>query len=121
MTNYNPFLIVVLGDFNVKSENWYKHDKTLYEGAKIDAITTQFGLQQTIKEPTHILDNLSPSLISYLRPTKIWQWNPEFTCPFMQISTIKLPYERKMWHYKPLVTLGNPVPGSSPAASYVQR
>ena len=63
MTNYNPFLIVVLGDFNVKSENWYKHDKTLYEGAKIDAITIQIGLQQTIKELTHILDNLSPSLI----------------------------------------------------------
>ena len=27
VANQNPFLIVVLGNFNVKSENWYKHDK----------------------------------------------------------------------------------------------
>ena len=55
MAKHNPFLIVALRDFNVKSENWYKHDKASYEGAKIDALTTQFGLQQIIKEPTHIL------------------------------------------------------------------
>ena len=28
LANHNLFLIVVLGDFNVKAENWYKHDKT---------------------------------------------------------------------------------------------
>ena len=55
MANHNPFLIVVLGDFNVKSENWYKHNKTSYERVKIDTLTSQFGLQQIIKEPTHIL------------------------------------------------------------------
>ena len=44
---------------NVKSSNWYKHDKTTYEGSKIDAITSQFGLQQLIKEPTHILTDSS--------------------------------------------------------------
>ena len=55
MANHNPLLIVVLGNFNVKSENRYKHDETSYEGAKIDALTTQFGLQQIIKWPTYIL------------------------------------------------------------------
>ena len=55
LANHKLFLIVVLGDFNVKSENWYKHDKTLYEGAKIDALTTQSELQKIIKEPTPIL------------------------------------------------------------------
>ena len=34
--------VVVLDDFNVKSENWYKHDKATYKGAKIDTLTTQF-------------------------------------------------------------------------------
>ena len=43
MTNHNPFLIVVLGDFNAKSESCYKHEKTSYERAKIDASTIQFG------------------------------------------------------------------------------
>ena len=55
VANLNTFLIIVLDDFNVKSENWYKHDKTSYEGAKTDALTTQFGLQQIIKEPSHVL------------------------------------------------------------------
>ena len=55
MANHNSFLIVVLGDFNVKSENWYKHNKTSYERVKIDTLTSQFGLQQIIKDPTHIL------------------------------------------------------------------
>ena len=55
MANHNPFAIVVSGNFNAKSKNWYKHDITSYEGAKIDTLNTQFGLQQIIKEPTHIL------------------------------------------------------------------
>ena len=42
----NTFLIVVLGDFNAKSNRWFKDDKTTYEGSKIDGIT--FGLQQII-------------------------------------------------------------------------
>ena len=57
ISNQNPFLTVVLGDFNIKSSNWYKHDKTAV--SKIDAVTSQFGLQQLIKEPSHILGNSS--------------------------------------------------------------
>ena len=55
----NPYLIVILGDFNTKSSNWYKHNKTTYEGSKIEAITSQFGLNQLIQEPTHVLSNSS--------------------------------------------------------------
>ena len=40
----NPFLTVVLGDFNAKSNLWYKNDKTINEGSKIDGIASQFGL-----------------------------------------------------------------------------
>ena len=53
------------GNFNVKSSNWYKYDKTTYEGSKIDAITNQFGLQQLVKEPSHVLTD-SPSCIDLL-------------------------------------------------------
>ena len=55
VTANNPFLTVVLSDFNVKSNLWFKGDKTSYEGSKIDAITPQFGLQQLINEPTHLV------------------------------------------------------------------
>ena len=44
----NRYLIVIFGDFNAKSLNWCKHDKTTYEGSKIEAITSQFGLKQLI-------------------------------------------------------------------------
>ena len=53
IANKSPNVLVVFGDFIVKSSNWYKHDKTTYDGSKIIAITSQFGLQQLIKEPTH--------------------------------------------------------------------
>ena len=42
--NRKLYLIVILGDFNAKSSNWYKHDKTTYESSKIEAITSQFRL-----------------------------------------------------------------------------
>ena len=46
ITNKNTYWLVILGDFNAKSSNKYKHDATTYKGPKIDAITSQFGLQQ---------------------------------------------------------------------------
>ena len=59
ITNQNPYLIVIHGDFSAKSSNWYKHNWTTYESSKIDAIIYQFGLQQLIQEPTHNLSNSS--------------------------------------------------------------
>ena len=52
----NPFMTVVLGDFNAKSNNWCKADVTSLEGSKIDTITRSYGLNQLIQEPTHILN-----------------------------------------------------------------
>ena len=67
--------MVFLGDFNTKSSNWYNHDKTACEGSKIDAVTSQFGLQQLIKEPTHILGNSSSciDLIFTSHPTLVME------------------------------------------------
>ena len=58
VTANNPFLTIVLGDFNIKTNFWFKGDKTSYEGSKIDAITSQFGLQ-LINEPTHLVADSS--------------------------------------------------------------
>ena len=54
-----PFLVVAIGDFNAKSKSWYINDSTTSQGNVLEDITSQFGLQQIIKEPTHILDNSS--------------------------------------------------------------
>ena len=44
----NSHLIVVLGDFNIKSKNWYINDTTTTEGANIEFVTSQYGLRQII-------------------------------------------------------------------------
>ena len=50
----NPFMLVVIGDLNAKSKNWYPLDRTTYEGNIIETITSHFGLHQLIHDPTHI-------------------------------------------------------------------
>ena len=53
----NPFLTVMIGDFNAKSSNWYLNDVTSFEGSQIEFLASQFAMSQVINEPTHILDN----------------------------------------------------------------
>ena len=55
----NPFLLVVLGDFNAKLSQWHDKDTSTPEGISVESITSQFGLHQIINEPTHILENSS--------------------------------------------------------------
>ena len=33
LTSGNPFFSVIIGDFNVKSNNWYVNDKTSFKGS----------------------------------------------------------------------------------------
>ena len=54
--------MVALGYFNAKTSNRYNKDITSDEGRKIEAVTSQNGLHQGIKEPTHILNNSSSSI-----------------------------------------------------------
>ena len=55
----NLFMIVVLGDFIAKSNNWFKTDITSLEGSMIYTITSSYGLNELIQEPTHILNSSS--------------------------------------------------------------
>ena len=54
MLTNNPFFALAICDFNAKSNNWYISDTTTFEGSKTEPVTSQFELQQTINEPTHI-------------------------------------------------------------------
>ena len=53
----NPFLLVVLSDFNAKQ--WHAKDSSSSEGISVESITSQFGLHQIINKPTHIVENSS--------------------------------------------------------------
>ena len=48
---------VLLGDFNAKCTNWYKHDHTNF--ANFIQTSSQCRLYEVINEPTHILENSS--------------------------------------------------------------
>ena len=61
----NPFLVVPVGYFNTKLDQWYKNDKTSHVGSKIANLTSQFGLQRIMNQPTHILMN-SSSCIDFI-------------------------------------------------------
>ena len=38
MADKNPYMMVLFGDFNVKSNSWYANDNANIEGSKIDIL-----------------------------------------------------------------------------------
>ena len=57
LTQKNLFLTVIIGDFNANINKWCSTDKTTPKGAKLDHLTSQYGLTQLLKGSTHISDN----------------------------------------------------------------
>ena len=57
LTDNNPFLVVLLGNFNAKSSNWCKNDITTNKGKATENFSSQFGIHQVLSEPTHILES----------------------------------------------------------------
>ena len=109
----NSFLIVAIGDFNAKSSNWYTGDTTTFEGSKIEAINSQFGLQQIINEPTHIqgksescidlIFSSQPNLVMTSGIHSSLHQNCHHQIIFAKFN-LKVhyppPYEREVWHFK---------------------
>ena len=109
----NPFMISVLGDFNAKSNNWCKNDITSHEGSMIDAVTSNYGLQQLIQKPTHIL-NSSSSCIGLIFTShqnlviKSGVYSSSHPSCHRQVVFRKFnlsilyppPYERTVWFYE---------------------
>ena len=109
----NPFLTILIGDFNAKCASWYSKDNSTTEGSKLRLLTSQFGLNQIINEPTHITKNSSTCIdLLFTSQTNLViksgvhsSLNPN--CHH-QIIFAKFdlrifyppPYERNVWHYK---------------------
>ena len=51
--------MTLLGDFNAKSKSWSVNDTTTEEGTILENLTSLFGLNQLISDPTHILQHSS--------------------------------------------------------------
>ena len=48
ITKKNPFLTVVVRDFNARSSKWWTDDKKTQECLKIDNLLSQFSLSQVL-------------------------------------------------------------------------
>ena len=59
ISGFKPDFSIILGDFNARLKSWWKSDIDKTEGTKIDAVTSSYGLQQLISQPTHLLVNSS--------------------------------------------------------------
>ena len=109
----NLFLIVAIGNFSAKSNNWYTGDTTTFEGSTIEAITSQFGLQQIINEPTPIqrksescidlIFSSQPNLVVSLGIHSSLHQNCHHQIILAKFN-LKVqyppPYEREVWHFK---------------------
>ena len=56
---FNPFLTILIGDFNAKCASRYSKGSSTTEATKSRLLTSQFGLNQMINEPTYITKNSS--------------------------------------------------------------
>ena len=109
----SPFLTIVLGDFNAKLSLWYNNNITTYGSSKVDSVTSQFGLEKIIKEPTHIIGDSSwcIDLIFTNQPNFVMEYGVHSSfhsnCHH-HITLAKFilkihhthPYERELWYYQ---------------------
>ena len=109
----NPFLTVVIGDFNAKSRNWCSQDSTNFEGMTIKNLKYQFGLSQISNEDAHNLESssLCLDLIFTVPPNLVVEPgvhpslhpNYHYQIVFAKFNLqIYYPtqYPREIWHYK---------------------
>ena len=57
MSGENPFCVIITGDFNCRSKNWWGDDIENDEGKLFEPFTSDLGLHQLINEPTHSIGN----------------------------------------------------------------
>ena len=61
----NPYFVLITDNFNARAEKLWKNDTVTTEGTKIDSITTSYGFNHIISDPTHILPH-SPLCIDFI-------------------------------------------------------
>ena len=104
---------IILGNFNARSNNWWQGDTQTGEGPRINYLTTSYGFQQLISEPTHILKNSSscidliftdqPNLITDSGTHPSLPPNCHHNITFCKINLkITYPplYRRLVWNFK---------------------
>ena len=53
----NPYCVIITGDFNCRSTQWWENNIENNEGKLFEPLTADIGLHQLISEPTHLMRN----------------------------------------------------------------
>ena len=106
----NPHCVVITGDFNCRSTQWWENDIENNEGKLFEPLISDLGLHQLISEPTHLMgDSKScidliltdqPNLVveSGVHPSLHEQCHHQIVHGKLFVSNIALPpYSRKIW------------------------
>ena len=109
----NPYVSILLGDFNAKNSNWWGNIND-YQGIQIDFIAESYGYKQLINEATNFEPHSEPSCIDLIFASEPNLIHNSGTLPslierchhqmiFAEINfKVFLPpsYKRKIWDYK---------------------
>ena len=108
----NPFCVIITGDFNCRSSQWWENDIENNEGRIFEPFVSELGLHQLISEPTHFMgDSKScidliltdqPNLVieSGVYQSLHEQCHHQIVYGKLSVSNITTPpYTRKVWYY----------------------
>ena len=98
----NPYLNVLLGDFNEHTQNWYRPGKTTYDGIKNDGITSQFCLKLLMHKPIGLIFTSQAKLVMELGVPFSLHENCHHQLVFTKFNLKVLyppPYKREVWHF----------------------
>ena len=112
MSAEEPYAIVIMGDFNCRSPQWWENDIENYEGKQFEPLVSDLGLHQLISGPTHIIgDSKScidliftdqPNLFIYsdIHPSLHEQCHHQMIHAKLSVrNAVPPPYTRKLWFY----------------------
>ena len=55
LSDENPYAIIISGDFNCRSSQWWGNENENDEGKRFEPLVSDLGLHQLIREPTHLM------------------------------------------------------------------
>ena len=54
MSTENPYAIIISGDLNCRSSQWWQNENENEEGKRFEPLLSDLGLHQLIREPAHL-------------------------------------------------------------------
>ena len=90
MAPENPYCVVIIGDCNARSAQWWENDLENDASKLFEPFTADVGLKQLISQPAHIID-ISQSCIGFILPiSQIFTLNLVLMALYINNVTIKL-------------------------------